>query len=144
MDSEAMRLWQAILQNEGIPRRQFLATAAGAIGAVAVSQLWLPGLVRAADTGATLPKPIPGGRTAPPAPEVFFHEYPVARGNEPIVITDFRGYFGVGSMGVAPAMRTDKKTGATASLLWRAEMRFMKGIYVGSDGQEHRGTFGFV
>ena len=29
-------------------------------------------------------------------------------------------------------------------MTWNADMRFMKGEYVGKDGEEHRGTFAFI
>ncbi len=167
MDFEPLRFWEGIVRDghlsigtrslergslqsallagdRPLSRRQLLTTAAGAFAVAATWSLWLPGLVRLASAQDALPRPISGGRSAPPAPEIFFHEYPVARGNEPSTITDFKGYFGVASIDVGPATRRDKRTGATTNLLWRAEMRALKGIYVGTDGQEHRGTFGFI
>lgn len=146
MDSKDTRLRQAgslLSLDRPISRRQLLTTAAGAVGLTATSAVWLPGLIQT-EAAEALPRPISGGRTAPPAPEVFFHEYPVQRGNEPSTVTDFRGYFGVASIDVSAATRTEKRTGNTTSLLWRAEMRMLKGVYIGTDGQSHHGTFGFV
>ncbi len=130
--------------DESLSRRKVLTAAAGMFSATVASRLWGLSVLRPAFAADGLPRPIPGGRSAPPAPEVFFHEYPVARGNDPSTITDFRGYFGVASIDVGPVARRDKRTGSTTTLLWRAEMRALKGFYVGTDRQEHLGTFGFV
>lgn len=130
--------------DESLSRRKLLTAAASVLAGTAISRLWMPSFLRPAVAADAIPRPISGGRSAPPAPEVFFHEYPVARGNEPSTITDFRGYFGVASIGVSPVTRRDKRTDSTTNLMWRAEMRALKGSYVGTDGQEHLGTFGFV
>jgi hypothetical protein len=35
-------------------------------------------------------------------------------------------------------------TGATMPLAFQADLGFSQGTFVGTDGQEHRGTFAFV
>jgi len=117
-----------------------MGTAAGATGAVLASGLWMPGLALA-DNAA--PKPIPGGiQPFGPGTEVF-HLFPIAHGVEPSTITDFHGAIGGAEVqGKGTATNTD--TGATSSLSFDVDMRFMQGVYVGMDGEKHRGTFSFI
>jgi hypothetical protein len=56
-------------------------------------------------------------------------------GNEPNGITDFVGFYG----GARVLGRGTDSNGAT--LYWDADVRFMKGVYRGLDGNVHRGTF---
>jgi len=121
-------------------RRRFMATAAGATGVVLASGLWMPGLALA-DNAA--PKPIPGGiQFFGPGTEVF-HVFPIAHGFEPSSITDFHGFIAAAEVqGTGTA--TDTNTGTTSSLTFDVDNRFMQGIYIGVDGEKHRGTFGFI
>jgi hypothetical protein len=73
---------------------------------------------------------------------VDFHFTSFGPGTDPSSITDFKGLVGVADVrghGTArhPGGRVEK-------LLFDTDMRFMKGTYVGRDGNVHRGTFGFV
>ena len=78
---------------------------------------------------------MPGGET--------FHVFaPPGAGTEPSTVTDFQGHIGVGALH-GTGTGTDSM-GNTSSLFFAADMRFMDGIYVGEDGERHRGTFGFV
>ncbi len=121
-------------------RRQFMRTAAGATGVVLASGLWMPGLALA-DNAA--PKPIPGGiQPFGPGTEVF-HLFPIAHGVEPSSITDFHGFIAAAEVqGTGTA--TDTNTGATSTLTFDVDNRFMQGIYIGVDGEKHRGTFAFI
>jgi hypothetical protein len=121
-----------------LSRRQFVATAAGATGAILASGLWMPGTALA-DNAA--PKPIPEGiQPFGPGTEVF-HVFPIAHGVEPSTITDFHG-----SIAAAEIQGTGTATnsGSTSSLNFDADMRFMQGVYIGVDGEKHSGTFGFI
>jgi hypothetical protein len=115
-------------------RRQFIGTAAAASGVALTSTLWMPVLAQAEDSIA--PKPI-GVGTLPP-----FHVWFFGDGQEISTITDFKG-----SVGVAQVQGTGTGRGGSTGdgpLLFDSDMRFMKGSYVGVDGQTHQGTFGFI
>jgi len=57
-------------------------------------------------------------------------------------ITDFNGFVGVADVqGTGTATNPD---GSTETLLFDTDMRFMTGTYVGKDGHNYRGAFGFV
>lgn len=112
--------------------------------AVAVGALSGVGLL---DAGPALawwgaqPKPIPGGfdQNFTPVPkDPFIHVLPPAVGFEMSTITDFRGI-------VAATEVQGKARGSDGSTYtFDADMRFMRGHYVGRDGRKRWGTFGFV
>jgi hypothetical protein len=129
--------------DRGLSRRQFIATAAAASGAAVTSSLWFPELVAAAGTGA--PNPIPGG-IAPFGPggptfHIFLPSMVIAGGHDPNTITDFRGVLalaetkGTGVGGVGSAKTTFN---------WEADVRLIKGVFVGQDRKHHHGAFAFV
>lgn len=124
----------------GIDRRAFLRNAAGVAGAVAGSGLLSPLGVQASTTSAE-PNPIPGGTDLPPLG--FFHFYFPGKGLEPSSITDFRGLVGIAEVG-GVGVGTDTPEDPNVGLVFDVDLRFMKGTFVGKDGQRHRGTFGFV
>jgi hypothetical protein len=63
-------------------------------------------------------------------------------GMDPSSITDFNGFVGVADVqGTGTAHNPD---GSTETLLYDTDMRFMTGTYVAKDGQNYKGTFGFV
>jgi len=129
-------------------RRSFLRTMAG-LGLS--SGLLMPGLAQAAlnqnagggdDDDAVLPNPILGG--AQPL-GILVHHYPLTPGtplaniNDPSEITDFNGFIGDTQIRGAGT-----GTGFADPLAFRADMGFMKGEYIGEDGQHHHGTFCFI
>jgi hypothetical protein len=59
-------------------------------------------------------------------------------GGEPSSITDFNGFVGVAHV---QGTGTDN-SGNT--LFWDTDLRFMHGVYQGTDGRIHSGTFAFV
>ena len=82
------------------------------------------------------------------------HVYDYLPGNEPSTIGDFRGLVAInhlqgegivtrggGSSG-GGGISTPSATGDR--LVYDADMRIMEGLYIGEDGQEHQGTFGFI
>lgn len=114
-------------------RRQFLGTTAGAAVAAATSPLWFPAIVDAAGSD---PVPIPGG-FAP-----GFHAF-LGANVEPSTIFNYRGTTGVATVqGTGTAVNT--QTNVQTSLLFDSDNRFMRGEYIGVDGQRHEGTFGFI
>jgi hypothetical protein len=123
----------------GISRAQFLRR--GAVTAGAVAGL---GLFRAASASAaapTDPNPIPGGfdenfNIVPSG--AFIHVLPPAIGFEMATITDFRGVIAAAEI-QGTAHGTDG-----SQYTFDTDMRFMRGSYVGMDGQLRTGSFGFV
>ncbi len=124
-----------------LARRQFIRTAAGATAVVVGAGLVLPVRARASEQNAP-PRPIPGGiQPFGPGTEVF-HLFLPEPGNELSTITDFNGHIGAAEI-LGTGTATDTKTGAKTKLLFDADVRFMVGEYVGLDGRNHHGTFGF-
>jgi hypothetical protein len=130
-------------RNRALSRRQFLGTtAAGAAGLALGSSLLLPGAAHAKTRSA--PKPIPGGTTIIIGNETFFiHHYPFVAVDEPSEITDFDGLV-ADTRVLGSGTGTNTITGDQTRLLFQADMGFMKGVYIGEDGDLHDGTFGFV
>lgn len=136
---------------ERLTRRRFLTTAAGALGLALGPGCWMPHLAGAAEKPGVLPKPIPGG--SPLAREFcksssteIFHVFFIPSSQvttfpDLSTITDFDGVIG-GADVLGNVTRLDKK--GSTSLFFDNDMRFMKGRYIGVDGQEHTGTFGFI
>ena len=121
-------------------RRQFIKAAAGTAGILLGSGLWMPALAQVA--GPADPRPIPGGTQYLGLEEVF-HIFDSVSGVEPSTITDFNG--AISRMRVqGTGTGTDTATGTTTSLLFEANMGFMRGIYRGTDGRLRQGTFGFI
>jgi hypothetical protein len=103
-----------------------------------------------ADEGGAAPKPIPGGigRTAGAPEGVGIHFFPPAilpDGTilEPSTITDFNGVVAVANLkGTGEA--TDTRTGIKYPASYEMDMRLIKGRYIGTDGVERNGVFGFI
>jgi hypothetical protein len=123
----------AHFSERALSRRQFLGAAAAVGGAAALSGLPMASVAEAAAPGPGTPRPIPG-TVAPGAP---FHIILPGPGNEPSTITDFNGFGGIVDI-------TGVGTGTGTDLTFGADMRFMTGIFRGTDGRVHKGTFGFV
>ncbi|SRR5216683_1161972 len=116
-----------------LSRRSLLgAMGVAGIGA-ATSGLWLPGLAQAGAPAAGTPRPITGTLDGTP-----FHIALVGPGAEPSTITDFNGF-----VAITDIVGTGVGTGG-GNLTFDADMRFMSGIFQGTDGRIHQGTFGFV
>jgi hypothetical protein len=130
-----MRMGHAHFWQRALSRRQVILGGAGGAAAATLlsSRLWMPGLAHAAASVPADPKPIP--LTLGP-----FHIQLLGSGHEPSSITDFNGF-----VGVADVQGTGIGTGPGAgNLLFDTDMRFMSGEYVGVDGKQYHGTFGFV
>lgn len=133
-----------------VSRRRFIGAVAGAGGAAITSGLWTPLLAEAAAFAEADPRHIPGGTLLPFQPTPFHFFFPtdgvpgavtIESGHgDPSLITDFHGMVGVADLG---------QTGGTSlldgkRLLWKADVRFMKGTYVGTEGDTRTGAFAFV
>ena len=127
----------------GVSRRQFLVRSAGALGGVAALASFEAPLAfagRRAD-----PVPIPGGLLigsdggfTPVPSDPTVHVLPPAVGFDMSTITDFNGV-------VAGAQVRGTATGSDhSSWTFDADMRFMEGLYRGTDGFVRHGSFGFV
>jgi len=124
-------------------RRQFARTAAGSAFAAAVaSRLWTPSLVEAASFA---PVPIPGGS---PALGGAYHVFAPAVFDpidaEPITITNLNAAVGLAYVS-GMVTQTNTKTGEVLRLPFvNSDMRFMQGVFRGTDGKVHQGAFAFV
>src|ERR1700680_5218432 len=120
-----------------LSRRAFIGSMGATGAAVGVGLLSRTAL--AAKPSNAAPKPTAntitvGGKT--------FHLTLFGPGIDPSSINDFNGFVGVADVqGTGTATNPD---GSTETLLFDTDMRFMSGVYVGTDGAVHHGTFGFV
>jgi len=115
-----------------------MTAAATTTGVVLGSGLWMPGLAQA---WGNAPRPIPVGFTFNGK---SFHLDPLSPGlTENSSIFDFHGSIGAAIID-GKGTATNTKTGATTSLTFDTDMRFMQGVYIGMDGEKHYGTFSFI
>lgn len=126
-----------------VSRRQFASTIAGSALAAAVgSRLWTPSLVEAASFA---PVPIPGGS---PALGGAYHVFGPAAFDpidaEPVTITNLDAAVGLAYIS-GMVTQTNTKTGEVVRLPFvDSDMRFMQGVFRGTDGKVHPGAFAFV
>jgi len=138
-----------------LSRRAFLEKTGLTVGALAASGL-LTGVSRSAmleaassasnrghrSTTTATPLPIPGGLQLLGPTGPLFHVFLPAPGVEPSTITDFNGFIGWAAVGGAG---THTVTGqAPEHLPFEADVRFMRGEFVGTDGKNHHGAFAFI
>ena len=103
----------------------------------------------AQDASSVSPKPIAGGGFE--VEGELLHVYDYIPGNEPSTIGDFRGLVAINHLQGEGTVVRGSNTGGISTptatgdrLVYDADMRIMKGLYIGEDGQEHEGTFGFI
>ena len=118
-----------------VSRRRLLDTSAAVAGA-AIGAPWLASVASAAPPGPGEPRPIP--ETLAFGPNAFHVQLP-GPGVELSLITDFEG-----TIGVADILGTAIGTGDPANLTFDADVRFMDGHFLGTDGRVHVRTVGFV
>ena len=123
----------------GMSRQQFLRRSAVAAGGIA--GLGLLGAHPALGQVDAAPKPIPGGfdenfNLVPSDP--LIHILPPAVGLEMATITDFSGFIG------AAEIQGTARGSDNTSYTFDADMRFMKGQYVATDGRLRSASFGFI
>ncbi len=118
------------------------------MGGLFVASLPWPTRARAGDD-IVMPNPIPGGFTGqelgcPGVTEVFHLFIPsFPAEDEPSTITDFNGFHADAHIqGFGTARNTI--TGVQTRLFYDADIRFMKGVYIGVDGETHQGAFALV
>jgi hypothetical protein len=123
-----------------------MQTAAGLVVAGMASRA---NRVLAQETAVAMPKPIAGGGFE--VEGELLHVYDYIPGNEPSTIGDFRGLVAINHLSGEGTVLRGSDTGGISTptatgdrLVYDADMRIMQGLYIGEDGQEHEGTFGFV
>jgi hypothetical protein len=138
-------------------RRGFFGRAAAAGSAMLLGS-GVPAKLWAQDEGppglCDLPVPIPHINTPPGAH--FYFAGPVSgaaaptdpsgahpEGRDPSVIFNFKGFVGEADFNLT-GTGTDLDTGAAAPYTFHTDMRFMHGVFVGTDQIERHGTFAFV
>ncbi len=146
-------LGHAHFWERALTRRQFLGSAALAGGAAMTSGIWFPELVNAAAFAEADPLNIPGGTTLPFQPTPFHFFFPTANpfstdtiangGGDLSTIYDFMGSVGVAEIN-GNGIGTDTTSGKSKPMSWAADVRFMKGTYVGTEGDSRTGAFAFV
>lgn len=99
-----------------------------------------------ATTGILSNRSLATSGTPSPAPSnpVFggLHVYGVDPSMEPSTITDFYGAVGAAVVDGTGTWKVEDK--APETLLFDTDMRFMQGVFRGTDGRSHKGTFAFV
>ena len=143
----------------GFSRRSFFVRAGAAGGAVLLSSS-VPGKVWADDGSSCglcdFPEPIPHINVPPPGGAHFYFAGPVdgsavatdptgahPEGRDPSIIFNFKGFIGQADL-LLTGTGTDLNTGATGPYQFHTDMRFMKGVFVGTDGTERKASFAFV
>ena len=118
-------------------RRRLLQGGVAAAGALAGTGVFNAAAAAAGAAGAD-PRPIPGGFDAnfnPVPSNPIVHALPPGVGFDMSTITDFNGVVaGADIFGTAN----------NGAYFFHADMRFMDGLYVGTDGKLRQGSFGFV
>jgi len=104
---------------------------------------WKPGLALGSQSSS--PVPIPG---ATPVLGGVFHVFGPAAFDpidaEPSTITDFNGFDGLAYLS-GQVTQTNTATGEVRTLPFvDSDMRFMKGVFRGTDGKIHHGAFALV
>jgi hypothetical protein len=122
-----------------VTRRGFLQSSAVGMGGMAGMGLLAPGVVFASQRRD--PRPIPGGFSEsfkPVTKHPVIHLLAPGIGSEMSTITDLDGVVG----GCEIRGAAHGSDGSTYD--FDADMRFMRGTYVGLDRRVHHGTFGFI
>ena len=139
-------------QHKWLSRRDLVRSAAGVVlgaGFLRPKFAYASGEPDGEANACVGPNPIPGGVTALKPYGIFVHHNPLnpakslANINDPSQITDFDGFVGLTHIR-GGGTGTNTMTGATTRLAFQADMGFSRGTFIGTDGQQHQGTFAFV
>jgi len=137
-----------------VSRRSFFTTAATAAGGALLLDASIPAKLQADENPGTCGSPglcdfpIPIPHVAAPGLHFFFPG-PVEgvnadTGHDPSLIFNFKGFIGQADFVPILGTGTNLNTGDTAPYTFHADIRFMKGVFVGTDGAERRGSFAFI
>jgi hypothetical protein len=126
-----------------LSRRQFARVAAGTAFAGAVGSRL--GRLAQVEAASFAPVPIPTGS---PALGGAYHVFGPAAFDpidaEPVTINNMNGSVGLAYIS-GMVTQTNTKTGEVLRLPFvDSDMRFMQGVFRGTDGQVHQGAFAFV
>jgi hypothetical protein len=155
MNDENSISWKK-LQEKWLTRRNLIrgaaGTAAGA-GLLLGSALQLSAFAHDEDEEEReckpVPRPIkhistpPGGHFFFPGPVDASPTTSPNTGHDPSIITDFSGVIANADL-IFSGVGTNLNTGASAKYDFHADMRLMDGVFVGLDGERHRGSIGFI
>jgi hypothetical protein len=119
-----------------LSRRDFLVATGLAGGAVITASAWTPVLAKTAPA----PKPIPYGTMIGGK---LFHFQGTQPNTDESAIYDFQGTVGVANI-EGPGAGVHSGAPLPSNAEFGSDNRFMKGVYVGTDGKRHHGTFGFI
>jgi hypothetical protein len=145
-----------------VSRRGFFSRAVMASGAALLGAS-IPDKVWAAEAGpcgapelCDFPVPIPHINVPPPGGGHFYFPGPVSgaaaptdpsgahpEGRDPSVIFNFKGLIGQGDFNLS-GTGIDLDTGETAPYTFHTDMRFMLGVFVGTDELPRKASFAFV
>jgi hypothetical protein len=127
---------------------------AGAAGAILATGF--PKIALGTKPGSGLPTPIPHINHPPPVGAHFFFPGHVdgsasptdptagpLAGRDPSTIYDFNGFIGSADL-VLSGTGTDMTTLATDVYTFHTDMRFMKGVFIDTEGQTQKGAFAFI
>jgi hypothetical protein len=135
------------LWSHAMSRRQFVRAALGtfATGAAFSAGFMKPVLAFGGQGSSVEPLPIPAGgrdfRVFGPGPTGVGLD-PIDA--EPATITDFNGFLGLAYLN-GTVTQTNTATGEVKTLPFLlSDMRFMKGVFQGTDGRIHQGAFALV
>jgi hypothetical protein len=154
-------------RNQTVSRRRFVGITAGAAGGVLSGGLWTPARsddqddddFKARRQPCPEQNPIPhlnnavigigGFRFFFPGPSdgsfsaVDNESHVQPNGRDPSTLFDFDGVLGQADLEMT-GVGTDLTTGARSDYGFHADMRFMAGKFVGTDGRVHKGAFAFI
>lgn len=150
MNHDKPPLW-APLARRAFNRRGFIQNAAtSGAGLMIGSEMAPPASAQEAAHRScpVVPRPIP--HLQPPGAHFFFPG-PVDAdpatspnaGHDPSLITDFSGVIANADM-IFSGKGTNLNSGQTATYDFHADMRFMSGVFIGLDNEQHNGTLGFI
>ena len=148
MNNRGFSLWDQF-QEKWLSRRGLIR---GAAGTMLGAGFFRPKVVHASDddgeeeqSACVSPSPIPGGAVGLKPYGIFIHNplnpaKALADISDPSQITDFDGFVGLTHIR-GGGMGTEWSHDGFA---FQADMGFSQGKFIGTGGQQHRGTFAFV
>ena len=128
----------ALLLGSTIPRKAAAAEASPCgLPGVCDFPVPIPHVNMPGDVHVYFPGPV-NGAPAPTDPSGAHHA-----GRDPSMIFNFKGSVGLADLDLT-GTGTDLETGVSARYSFHTDIRFMDGIFVGTDQIERKGSFAFV